>query len=270
MNRLKARSMDRKLDQQIGSQINRLKARSKDCMLDHHIEGQINSSATDEADGSNAKDIANKDASKKAAVGKVAIKSSVIVSDPPKEDVEEQENPIEEEKNVIAGTKATAEEKVAEVIEAAPKTEKEAAYVLAKRGGIRSNQRDSIRSVKKVDVKPAQRDSIKPAQIGSTKTASSGRSKPAGNGKSSLSSETGSSNTVTSKLSDRDVLLAQMPTQAHTDMTRPSRARLKGREQDLLKEEAPKPTKQVPMIPNIRIISLSESTLKAQVEGGDR
>ena len=76
-------------------------------MLDHHIEGQINSSATDEADGSNAKDIANKDASKKTAVGKVAIKSSVIVSDPPKEDVEEQGNPIEEEKNVIAGTKST-------------------------------------------------------------------------------------------------------------------------------------------------------------------
>ena len=157
MNRLKAKSMDRKLDQQTGSQINGLKARSKGWMLDHHIEGQINSSDTDEADGSNAKDIANKDASKKAA----------------------------------------------------PKTEKEAAYVLA------------------TSIKPVQRDSIKPAQIGSTKTASSGRSKPAGNGKSSLSSETGSSNTVTSKLSDRDVLLAQMPTQALTDMTRPSRDRLK-------------------------------------------
>ena len=173
MNRLKARSMDRKPNQQIGSQINRLKAISKDWMLDHHIEGQIN------------------------------------------------------------------------------------------------------RSVKKGD--------IKPAQFGSTKTASSGSSKPAGNDKSSLSSETGSSKTVTSKLSDRDVLVAQMPTKAHTDMTRPSRARLKesrvtdvshevqGRDvQDLLKEKAPKPIKKVPMIPNIRIISLSEPTLKAQVGGGDR
>ena len=96
-------------------------------------------------------------------------------------------------------TKAAAEEKVAAVIEAAPKTEKEAAYVLAKkcelnlgrppprcmksvkRGGVMSNQRGSIRSVKKVDIKHVergsikfiQRDSIKPAQVGSTKTASS-------------------------------------------------------------------------------------------------
>ena len=117
--------MDQKLDQQIGSQINGLQARSIGWMQDHHIEGQINSSDTDEADGSIVKDIANKDASKKAA----------------------------------------------------PKTEKEAAYVLA------------------TSIKPVKRDSLKPAQIGSTKTASSGRSKPAGNGKSSLSSETGSSNT---------------------------------------------------------------------------
>ena len=59
MNRLKARSMDRKLDQQIKSQINGLKARSKDWLLDQHIEGQINSSA---------KDIANKNDSNKADV----------------------------------------------------------------------------------------------------------------------------------------------------------------------------------------------------------
>ena len=108
------------------------------------------------------------------------------------------------------------------------------------------------RSVRKGDIKPVQRDSIKPAQVGSTKIASSGSSKPAGNGKSSLSRDTGSNNTVTKKLSDRDVLLAQMPKQVHTDMKRPSRARLKenwmadvGQDvqgiyvQDLLKVEAP-------------------------------
>ena len=50
MNRLKAKSMDRKLDQQIGIQSNGLKARSKGWMLDHHIEVQINSSDTVEAD----------------------------------------------------------------------------------------------------------------------------------------------------------------------------------------------------------------------------
>ena len=109
-----------------------------------------------------------------------------------------------------------------------------------KRDGIRSTQRGSIRSAKKGDIKPVQRvsiksiqkDSIKTTQGGGTKTASSGSSKSAGNGKyvnklASLSSETGSSRTVTTKLSDRDVLLAQMPPQAHTDMTRPFRARLK-------------------------------------------
>ena len=51
------------------------------------------------------------------------------------------------------------------MIEAAPKTEKEAAYVLAKRGGVRSNQRDSIRSVKKGDIKHVKKDSTKPSQV---------------------------------------------------------------------------------------------------------
>ena len=112
-------------------------------MLEQHIEGQINSYARDKADGSHAKDIANKDDSKKTAVGKAAtenlaarkqglekpdvekptvieIKSSDIFSDPPKEDVEEQENAIEVKKFIIAGTNTAAEEKVAAVIEAAP------------------------------------------------------------------------------------------------------------------------------------------------------
>ena len=43
----------------------------------------------------------------------------------------------------------------------------------------------------------------------------------------SLRSETGSGSPVTSNLSDSDVSLAQMPTIVHTDMTMPSRARLK-------------------------------------------
>ena len=58
-------------------------------------------------------------------------------------------------------------------------------------------------------------DSIKPAKGGNTETATCG------------SSVTGSGSPVTSKLSDSDVLLAQMPTTGHTDMTRPDIARLK-------------------------------------------
>ena len=57
-------------------------------------------------------------------------------------------------------------------------------------------------------------------------------------------------------------LLADIPPVPHN---------VQGRDvEDLLKEEAPKPNKQIPMLLNIRLISLSEPTLKAQVGERDR
>ena len=85
-------------------------------------------------------------------------------------------------------------------------------------GSIKSLQpleRGSIKSVQKASIQSVQRDSIKPAQGCNTETAPCG------------SSMTGRGIPMTSKLSDSDVLLAQMPTLVQTEMTRPGRASLK-------------------------------------------
>ena len=90
-------------------------------------------------------------------------------------------------------------------------------------------------------MKPANGGSIKNASSESSKTASSGctdcsvqvmAQMPILRGKfvkklASLSSETGSGSPATSNLSDSNVSLAQMSTIVYTDMTRPTRARLK-------------------------------------------
>ena len=120
---------------------------------------------------------------------------------------------------------------------------------LALKGNIKPLQRDGIRHFKRISIKSVKRDSMKPANGGSIKNASSESSKTASSGctdcsvqvmaqmpilrgkfvkkLASLSSETGSGSPATSNLSDSNVSLAQMSTIVYTDMTRPTRARLK-------------------------------------------
>ena len=120
---------------------------------------------------------------------------------------------------------------------------------LALRGYIKPLQRDGIKHFQRISIKSVKWDSMKPANGGSTKNASSESSKAASSGctdcsaqvmaqmpklrgksvkkLASLRIETGSGSPVTSNLSDSDVSLAQMTTKVHTDMIRPSTARLK-------------------------------------------